>query len=257
MSLTHQFSHFLSYRKKAAGAHSLHSPFVFELYNKVIQAKEVPSDQRIIESQRKKLLRDHTLIPFDDHGAGSRRSGKQQTRKISEIARSSLKSRKEASLLYRLVMYMQPDLILELGTSLGISAAYLSSRDKSNLITVEGDPTVATIASEWLREMNRSNVTVVHDTFRHYLNNDQPDADLAFIDGDHTYEGTMWYAEYFLSKPHIPDLLVFDDIYWSAGMTRAWKELCERKEFITIDLFRLGLLFPKRDQEPEHFVLKF
>jgi len=55
------------------------------------------------------------------------------------------------------------------------------------------------------------------------------------------------------------DILVFDDIYWSAEMERAWSEIknCE-KVTLTIDLFFVGLVFFRKDfKEKLDFMIRF
>ena len=51
---------------------------------------------------------------------------KTNQRRIDKIAASSLKPRKFAQLLHRMVGYYQPQNIIELGTSFGITTSYLS-----------------------------------------------------------------------------------------------------------------------------------
>ena len=52
---------------------------------------------------------------------------------------------------------------------------------------------------------------------------------------------------------------MFDDIYWSDGMQKAWKEICANKEVtLSLDLFKFGIVFFKTEnKQKEHFVLKF
>ena len=60
------------------------------------------------------------------------------------MAGSSLKPKKYAQLLFRMVKYYKPQTILELGTSFGITSAYLASgNDNSVLHTCEGSPAIA------------------------------------------------------------------------------------------------------------------
>jgi hypothetical protein len=51
---------------------------------------------------------------------------------------------------------------------------------------------------------------------------------------------------------------VFDDIRWSDEMTLAWEKIKNHpKVNVTIDLYSMGVVFFRKEQEKEHFVLRF
>ena len=50
--------------------------------------------------------------------------------------------------------------------------------------------------------------------------------------------------------------LVFDDIYWSKGMAKAWAEIIEEVDF-SVDLFRLGIVMLGDFNIKEHFKFKY
>jgi hypothetical protein len=61
-----------------------------------------------------------------------------------------------------------------------------------------------------------------------------------------------------LAKATENTIFVFDDIYWSTEMKKAWDEISARPEVtISIDLYDLGIIFFRNNQEKQHFVLKF
>ena len=67
---------------------------------------------------------------------------------------------------------------------------------------------------------------------------------LLYIDGNHTYEATIKYFELALTKKDENTVIIFDDIYWSAGMTKAWQEIKNKKEvLLSIDTFYFGMVF--------------
>src|SRR5690606_94020 len=78
--------------------------------------------------------------------------------------------------------------------------------------------------------------------------------DLIFFDGNHTEEATLEYFEQCLEHLHSKSVFIFDDIYWSAGMKRAWdKIIVNPKVSVSIDLFQMGIIFFREGQEKEHF----
>ena len=81
--------------------------------------------------------------------------------------------------------------------------------------------------------------------------------DLVFIDGNHQKEATLSYFQKLLPLAHNETVFIFDDIHWSAGMEEAWKEIqANPKVTVSIDSFFWGLVFFRKEQKKEHFVLR-
>ena len=116
--------------------HGMHSPFVFDFILNVLNNKNGYVAPFEIEELRNELLKDKTIVTIEDLGAGSRiQSSKQRT--ISSLARNAIKPKKYGQLLYRLVKHYQPETIIELGTSLGITTAYLSKANPYSKILLQ------------------------------------------------------------------------------------------------------------------------
>src|SRR5687767_3883061 len=117
---------FLHYYITAANGkgHGIHSPFVFDFVQKVLIDQHTYPAYKEVERLRELLLRDNTMLDVEDMGAGSTNGSKRQ-RSVASIARTAVKGRKYAQLLYRIVRYYSPLNIVELGTSLGISTSYM------------------------------------------------------------------------------------------------------------------------------------
>ena len=106
--------------------HGIHSPFVFDFIKNVLNDKRNFYSYEKVESLRRRLLNDKTVLQVDDFGAGSTLSSSKE-RSISSITRNAAKSKKLSQLLFRIVHYYKPRTVLELGTSLGISSAYMAA----------------------------------------------------------------------------------------------------------------------------------
>ena len=51
--------------------------------------------------------------------------------------------------------------------------------------------------------------------------------------------------------------MIFDDIYWSAEMTAAWDEIASHEDVsVSIDTYQWGLVFFRKEQVKQHFVLR-
>ncbi len=243
--------------------HGIHSPFVFDLVTKVLNDKTDFEDYRRIELLRKEFLQDKTVLTIEDFGAGSI-TGLAKQRSIKQIAASSLKKPKYARLLYRLVKYFQPQQILELGTSLGITTAYLAvAKMDADVTTMEGSVAIAAFAEENFQRLRLENIKQVTGNFDETLPRAlsvQPSAfSFVFIDGNHRKEPTLNYFQQLLEKSTDSTVMVFDDIHWSREMEEAWKTIKQHSSVtLTIDLFFIGLVFFRKEQkEKEHFVIRF
>lgn len=250
---------FLVYWFKSFRLHGLHSPFIFDLHQNVIRHNGQFRAFAPIESLRKRLLKSNKKIYIMDLGAGSK-SNAGNTRTIKEIAQRSAKSPKYAQLLFRLVNYYQPQTILELGTSLGLTTAYLAaSRQKAKVYTIEGCPNIAAQARFNFQDLKLKNISLESgnlDSTLAPLLQQFPTVDLVFFDGNHRYAPTMHYFNLCLAKHTEHSIFVLDDIYWSREMEQAWREICQHPAVtISVDLFQVGLLFFRKKQPKQHFTI--
>ena len=243
--------------------HGIHSPFVFDFIIHVLRGKL--SDAIYfgeIEKLRNTLIRSSGFITVEDLGAGSFLTSK-TNRSISSIARHSLKSKKYARLLYRIVSYYKPDSILELGTSFGITTQYLAIANPDACIkTIEGSAEILQIAKEGFEKNHIKNIQLILGDFKTELGKalaGMKGRRFFFIDGNHRYEPTVHYFNIILSSSGADDILVFDDIHWSKDMEHAWEYIKQDKRVkYTIDLFFIGLVFLKTDfLEKQDFVIHF
>lgn len=250
---------YLKYLFRSFHLHGVHSPFVFSFIQNVLREKSAYYAYADIESIRAKLLLTEKKVNVLDLGAGSKRNN-QDTKRIKDITKLSAKSPKYGQLLFRIVREYQPKTILEFGTSLGISTAYLAlANKKSSVISMEGSPEIAKIASINLEKLGIANVAILNGEFNEQLKTalkQMPQLDLVFFDGNHQEKATIAYFERCLAHAHENSIFIFDDIYWSAGMKKAWKKIKEHpKVSINIDLFQMGIVFFKTDRKKENFTV--
>ncbi|MBK7097688.1 MAG: class I SAM-dependent methyltransferase [Sphingobacteriales bacterium] len=242
--------------------HGTHSPFVFEFITKVLNDFNTYDAYQKVEPLRKQLKKDNRELTIQDFGAGSAATDSDK-RTIASIARNAAKSKKFAQLLFRIVKYYQFTNILELGTSLGLTTAYLSlANTDGKIITIEGADEVADIAEQNFRQLNLNNIVLVRGNFDKTLATSlqkMPLIDFAFIDGNHRKEPTERYFNLLLPHLHNGSILVFDDIHWSAEMEAAWKNIVAHESVTCdIDLFYIGIVsFKKEFKEKRTFSVRF
>lgn len=255
------FIDFLKHRLTAKSRHGTHSPFVYKLTDEVIYDYNSKADYNCIEAQRKKLYHDEATITVTDLGAGSHLN-KNRTKRVSQIAKNALKSPRLAQLIYRLAKNNNPSKLVELGTCLGLTTAYLSKAcPGSTITTIEGCPQTASVAADNFKALDLNNITLLVGNFDELLPDllaKQDSVDFVYIDGNHRKDATLNYFNWCLPKVHEHSLLIFDDIYWSKGMKEAWAEIKSHPQVtVTIDLFWIGLVFFKKDQAKQHFKIKY
>jgi predicted O-methyltransferase YrrM len=255
---------YIAYYLKASNGkgHGIHSPFVYSFIREVINTKTDDDLPKKIEAVRQKLLGDETVLEVEDFGAGSA-SGLTNKRTVKRIASTSLKTRKYAALLYRILQRNEPKITVELGTSLGITTSYLASAVPSGCVyTFEGADPVAEKAKSVFDLLQLKNINLIKGSFQktlpEFLENINQ-IDFAFIDGHHQYEATVRYFEWLLPKIPESGIIILDDIHWSKGMEQAWEEIRRHPRVkISIDLFFVGILFFRSEQfEQEHFTIRF
>lgn len=240
--------------------HSVHSPFVYDFTVNVLNKRKDKPQYHAIELIRSNLLKSDAEIDLIDFGAKS--NGKKIKRKVKDIAKLSSKSAKYAELLERICHYYQPQIALELGTSLGISTLYQSiGIQNGQLITIEGNPKSSEIAlynAQILELQNIQFVTGEFDKALPHILPQLPQLDYVFFDGNHTMDATLKYFEWCLEKSHNNSIFVFDDIRWSNDMNLAWNKICNHpKVTVSIDLYAMGIVFFRQEQVKESFTLRF
>jgi Predicted O-methyltransferase len=212
---------------------------------------------RSIEGVRKQFTNNPTSISVTDFGAGNPNESRSQEKMqeglnhFSTYGAVALGSKPElwASLLFNLVRQFKPKVGIELGSCIGISAAYEATAMELNqigkLYTLEGSPSIAKLAKENLESLNLSRAEVVIgrfcDTLLDILKENTP-INYVFIDGHHDEQATWGYYQLLLPFLSPNALLIFDDISWSKGMKRVWERIKSDKHVsFYADMKMIGL----------------
>jgi predicted O-methyltransferase YrrM len=252
--------HYLAFWFRSGNAHSIHSPFVFDLYTRVIRPAPHHPVFEPIEQIRAALLASTAEIENVDMGAGSRVT-RSPRRRVKDVARYALKDARIGQLLFRLVGHFAPQTVFDLGTSLGVTTSYLAAPNpRARVYTFEGCPQTLAIARNNFAQLGFGHIHPVPGNLDQTLPATLREVDVldfAFFDANHRREPTMRYFTACLAKAHEDSVFVFDDIYWSAEMMAAWEEIKSHPAVtLTVDLFHVGLVFFRRKQPKQHFRLK-
>lgn len=242
----------------------IHSPYLFELVRFVLRDRNAYYCFADIERRREMLLACDDTFRVVDFGSAGSPEGKLVERRVSEIAKGHLESPQVGQALFRLVNWLgmhekRPLQILELGTSLGITTAYLASPDSRNrIMTLEGSEAVLKVAQGVWKTLKLENIEWVQGNIDHTLfGRAREKVDVAYVDANHTYEATMRYVGFLLPRLTEKGVIVLDDIHYSPEMEQAWTELKANPRVTTsMDLFHAGLLFVDPHYLKRHYVIR-
>lgn len=258
----HPFLKYLKYSiiSRHKGGHGIHSPFVYKVVSELLRNKTGGDVVSIIENTRRRLLKDKRIIEVTDLGAGSVHISNRR-RKVSEIAGHSPVPRKYGILLLNLASRFGDGNILELGTSLGMSAMYLAAGDRENSVTtIEGCPELASLARENFKAAGFINISVSTGSFSDmlgpFLESRVPG--LVFIDGDHRKERLLDYFNTIAAAVPETTVVVIDDIHHSETMEEAWDILKnDPRVSVTLDVFRMGIVFFRSSVTRGHYTVRY
>jgi predicted O-methyltransferase YrrM len=156
--------------------------------------------------------------------------------------------------------------ILELGSCIGISGAYLASSPTcTRMLTIEASPAIARLAEKTLSDAGvASHASVLEGLFEDVLPRiferlaaEQRTIDLAYVDGHHDEAATLHYVALIAPRLSRGGCIVLDDICLYREMWRAWTQLSAMPGVAAaIHVGRFGILvFDDRVTTPMSFDL--
>lgn len=242
----------------------IHSPYLFELVRFILRDENAYYCFADIERRREMLLACEDTLDVVDYGSQGAPEGKHMQRRVCDMAKTHLESKQVGQALFRLVNWIgehekRPLDILELGSSLGVTTAYLASADSRNrVMTMEGSGEVLRVAQGVWRALRLENIEWVEGNIDDTLyKRARERIDVAYVDANHTYEATMRYVDFLLPRMPEKGVLVLDDIHYSEEMERAWEELkCDAQVTTSMDLYHVGLLFVDPHYLKRHYKIR-
>lgn len=256
--------HFLFSRSSAG--YGVHSPFIYEFLTTVVRGKTSPYVSLMTEGLRKTMLADYRLIDINDSDTGSG-GGKKTRRTVHDIAAKDTVSPRQAAMLARITASgcraTTPDdgIILELGTSLGISTMCLAMTAPQNrIITIEGSSAIADIARENFRLLKINNVEVLTGGFTaslKQLSSQGVKVRYAFIDGNNGGEALANYFGIIMGMASETITIVVGDIHLNRSMYNGWNMICnDNRSDASVEMFRFGVIFCKKGLTPGRYKIK-
>ncbi|MBK8558039.1 MAG: class I SAM-dependent methyltransferase [Lewinellaceae bacterium] len=250
----HRIRTFWQFYTRAVTVYQLHSPRIFAWAMAVLESDQQPVQLEAIERQRTIWKQSNALVDHLDFGTGQ--SGPVP---LKHMAARAASSRQQGLWLFRTIAWLQPQQVLEIGSSLGIGSAFLAAgAPDATVIALEGCPSCAQTARAFAGQLSMRNIAVHTGAFSESL----PQAlhqlgklDFVFFDGNHQKAAVLALVEACLPHIHSGTVFAIDDIYWSEDMTLAWEALKKHPSVrCSVDCYDIGLLFfDDAFSEKQHF----
>jgi len=243
-----RFLDYFGYLFSATDLHGVHSPFVFSLAKFVLYHKK---DKRIesIEYQRTLMLKSNGNF----HGNS-----------LANFVDTYTLPAKYAFALNRLVSFLDIRKIQEYGQTTGIETNYLLNSpllEKNVPILYrylfEGKNIVKIKTNEqWLR--NFPDLTSQINWSTNDINMLPNSWDLHVVHLTHNSDEIWNFWETYQNKLHNHSIVVFTNIRNSDDHYLKWKQISnDPMVTVDIDLFRIGILFFRKEQPKESFLLRY
>ena len=240
---------FARYYWRAETIYRIHSPYIYDLIQSVFDQDSSYYDFRTIHQAYHQTISSNDVIPSNPFGVERQQTGQN----LGKFANKALSHLSRLFELYRLVYYIKPKRILELGSCLGVSTLTMGIVDrKASLTGVEGNPYFAKNTSQLLQSHKLKHATIKLARFNEFLEEHKNERyDFIFLDGDHTFESTCMYVQQLLKLLNPKGIILMDDIHWSKDMYRAWNVVKNYSGVrSSLELIRWGILFTDESLTP-------
>ena len=254
----YQLISYIKFLFHATNQHGVHSPFIYDFVTKCLYDKGKYKAYEKLKVYRNNLKHSNKTLQVNDLGEGSKVLHATK-RSVKKMINTSSSSKKESQLIYKTARYFNSKAILELGTSLGMGAYALAlSNNESKVTTIEGCPNTSNFTKKQFKTLNIHNTTFLTGDFTTIIPRLKDESfDVIFFDGHHNKAATIQYFESLLTKAKNETVFIFDDMYWSKGMTEAWHYIKNHIAVtVTVDCFHLGFVFFRKEQAKEHFKIR-
>ena len=249
---------YLKFLWHSKNQHGIHSPFVYNLITKCFYNKKHLEAYELWDKAQKEVLKSDEVLKVEDIAAGSKVYNS-EFRSVSIMAQHLSMSRKRARLMMRLVEYLAVKHALELGTSIGLGSISIAGSGQVHLKTIEACPETSAYAQHQFKTAKLPHITSITSSFAESLAglNSEEKFDLIFIDSHNNGDATLTYFESLLKHKHNDTVFIFEGIHQSTSTEKVWENIKAHQEVrVTIDTFQWGLVFFRKEQVKQDFVIR-
>lgn len=249
---------FLRFLWLSKNQHGIHSPFVYKLITKCFYNKQPFETYELWDTIQKDILESNQVLKVEDFEANPE-IFKTNLTPVSKLAKNFSMTRKRARLMIRLIDYLSVKNALELGTSVGLASISIAGSKQVHLKTVEKSSVISGFAQTLFKTLKLKQITSINSSFTESLKklDSKEKFDLIYIDVQRDGKTTLKYFENLLKHKHNDTLFIFDNIHCCPSMEMAWKTIKGHKKVqVTIDTFQWGLVFFRKEQVKQDFVIR-
>ncbi len=249
---------YLRYRVRAGHRRGfgIHSPFMFHLVTNVIEEDLPYYKYSLVEK-----IRD-IFIKSDEKIGVLSPDGSKQLYHISEVAHRRSVSPKFGQLLFRLVNYFKPEVLVEVGATTGISTLYLATpNSRTRVYALTSQPELVDLVKNMCCRVSISNIEWYQGDnkplYDSLTNLSFPGLSFVYIN-QASPEDVAHICQHQFQKISSQTVVVINGIYSSKQMKSVWLQVKAMPEVnLSIDLFTFGLLIKNPDLQKEDFTLSF
>ena len=139
-----------------------------------------------------------------------------------------------STFLHLLAWRMQPELIVELGTDNGTSAAFLATATRGKVVSIDCDRSCSDRLRLLAQQRNLPNLVALHgdsvsDSTIAQLADLRSTIGLLYVDSDHTFEQVSKERAVYGHMMASGGVIAYDDVRFNEGMGRFWDDLDDAK----------------------------
>lgn len=256
---------YIIYLIQSTNRHGVHSPFVYDFADKVLYRQSTNSFEPSAELCRKRMLQSDSKILINNDLS---------VVKLSHLANHRVPIAKYHRLLFRWVQYKQlGGNIIEIGSSLGVLPLYLQRGNIhynheliQRFFSYDRSKKINEITQFNLRSYECNELVISHpfnevsDFEKHFTYHSVPHSPISImVINDSLTDTEFWSIIDFVAPRLEPNgCIAIFGIYNSEETRLRWKRLENDDNFrVTIDLFGMGLVFTRKEQIKEAFLLRY
>ena len=242
-----QITAYLKYYFKAETLYTIHSPYIYELLAFVSDQHRTYYDFLLFR-KLKQFLRSNKTALADNRDISSQESGA-RTWRIGQLMKNNLWKSGNFEVLYRFILFFSPRQMLCLGTSMGMTPAYIARAVPGcKVLAIEHQNWMVHLAQQVLSRAMTPHVQLSGGSWLQLCNQDlkiQSSFDGATIDISSNQMEAIQSVEV-LCTAYNPSFIFLYGIHSSSLSWNAWKKIKSQPSFnISIELFNVGLLIRK------------
>lgn len=227
--------------------HAVHSPFVFNLITQCFYDVNRKPEYAILNQNRISIIE-----KFGINTSATEKTG-------YKINKSNLLSKNQSKLLFRIVHYFNAIKILEIGNSCGLATSAMALHNKKAEIMVFLTEIRVRFDKLDVENNAKENATVSKiqslDDFNGAIKNKK--FDLIFFNSDNYQNDILKYFTLLIPTQTNDSVWIFDKIHQTPKMEEIWKIIQNHQTVtVSIDTFDFGIVFFRKEQSKQHFIIR-